>query len=252
MEMKSYASIIRDELEKRIRIRPQYSLRAFARDVQIEISMLSRVMNGKQNLSTTTAKIIAEKLFATDEEKSSFVNLVEFQTTKKQAVRELALKKLSQNKSNYAPAPLLVEAFRVISEWHHLAILDASELHPLPKTAKDFSHLLGITELQAKLALERLESLELIERSKDGWKKTSVSLVIPSGPKSDAVRRFHIQMIEKALEAAVNNDFHQRYLRSDTLAIRGKDIPEIRALMDEFSERIQKIAARPGSKTELY
>lgn len=247
-----YRDWIKNKLAERCSRNESYSLRAFARDLGFEVSQLSRVLNGKQQLSNASSRLVAEKLFEQPLDREIFLLLVEFETTKRPALRELALKKLEELQTQKTEVPLQVEAFRVISEWYHVAILDLTWVKPTRSTPAQFAQALGITELEARLALERLEKLGLIERKGKRWVKTQARLTLPSGPSSQSVRKFHQQMIGKSLESVEGQSADRRYLRADTLSVRSQDLPKIRELIDEFSKSIRQFAHSPGDKDELY
>ena len=77
--MALYRSILKDELLRRIRQNPRYSLRAFARDLRLSPSRLSEVLSGKQGLSRQAAKAITERLGWRGSEAERFIDLVESQ-----------------------------------------------------------------------------------------------------------------------------------------------------------------------------
>ena len=57
-----YRLLLKSELASRTNQNPNYSLRAFARDLDLAPSRLSEVLNGKQGLSTQAAEKIAKTL----------------------------------------------------------------------------------------------------------------------------------------------------------------------------------------------
>jgi uncharacterized protein (TIGR02147 family) len=57
-----YREYLRDELGQRVQANPQYSLRAFARDIAIAPQVLSLVLNGKKNISSEVAIELAKKI----------------------------------------------------------------------------------------------------------------------------------------------------------------------------------------------
>lgn len=71
-----YRSLLKEAFSKRCASRPQYSLRAFARDVQLSPSFLSRIFNGKRELTTARAEVVAGLLGWEGEQKDLFVKLV--------------------------------------------------------------------------------------------------------------------------------------------------------------------------------
>lgn len=60
------------ELNKRKSLNPRYSLRAFARDLEISVSILSRIRTRSLPISNNLKQKLKEKLFKSDEEFNSF------------------------------------------------------------------------------------------------------------------------------------------------------------------------------------
>ena len=61
-ELQEHVCLIQNELNRRIASNRNYSLRALARDFDIEPSALSRILSRKQQISITDAACIVRKL----------------------------------------------------------------------------------------------------------------------------------------------------------------------------------------------
>ena len=72
-----YLEIIKDEFGSRIESNPSYSMRAFARDLEISPSRLSEILNGRGGMSSVMAQKIASKLGLQRSEIDYFKALVE-------------------------------------------------------------------------------------------------------------------------------------------------------------------------------
>lgn len=68
-----FREYLNTELESRTEDNENYSLRAFAKFLEIDPSLLLRIMTGKQSLSLNKAQEIAEKLKLDQEEREKFV-----------------------------------------------------------------------------------------------------------------------------------------------------------------------------------
>lgn len=73
----SISRILKNELTQRISRNPNYSLRAFARDLELSPSFLSEVINSRKRLSHRTATKIGQRLAFTEHELSRFLSCVE-------------------------------------------------------------------------------------------------------------------------------------------------------------------------------
>src|SRR3954470_9427897 len=64
---------LRKELERRKQKNPRYSLRAFASNLDLDASALSRILNGKQEIALSLCVRLVRKLKLSDEELSLFL-----------------------------------------------------------------------------------------------------------------------------------------------------------------------------------
>ena len=71
-----YTEYLSNELNRRKQNNSRYSLRAFARQLGLDASALSRILAGKQNLSVQGCLKIVEKLEISDQELNLFLNSV--------------------------------------------------------------------------------------------------------------------------------------------------------------------------------
>ena len=108
MNAKTHIEILRDELSKRMSNNPQYSLRAFARDLTVSPQQLCNVMNGRKGMSGGMALAIADRLQFTQGEKDYFCNLVQSQFARSQLAKDTALKRLNELKSDRSQATTVV------------------------------------------------------------------------------------------------------------------------------------------------
>ena len=67
--------ILKTEMARRLEKNPQYSIRAFARDLELDQSLLTRVFTGERRISERVKKIIDSKLESAHEEPGSMGEL---------------------------------------------------------------------------------------------------------------------------------------------------------------------------------
>lgn len=65
-----------DELKRRQERNPRYSLRSYARSLSIDPSSLSRMLNGKQDLSLHLGAKVIQQLSLSEEQAQAFVRSV--------------------------------------------------------------------------------------------------------------------------------------------------------------------------------
>lgn len=70
-----FRQFLEDELARRSQNFPRYSLRAFARHLEVDSSFLSKILNGKRTVTLRTIRMFGERLNLTPEELSRFGEL---------------------------------------------------------------------------------------------------------------------------------------------------------------------------------
>lgn len=241
---------MQEVLETRCQRNPRYSLRAFARDLGISAPRLSRVLNGLHGLSVAAAQEIASRLGLSKAEQALFCALVESEHARAPVRREAARKRASELETDFESVG--VDSFRAISDWYHLAILELTLVEGFEDSATWIARELGITTIEARGAIDRLIRLELLERNAGKLRATGSHFVNPDGVPSDAVRKFHSQVIARALQSVDLQTAAERELSSLTLAIDESDLPQARGLIREFTRRFGALVGKGTRKTRVY
>jgi uncharacterized protein (TIGR02147 family) len=225
---------------------PSYSLRAFARDLQLSPSHLSRILNCKKKLSLRRAIEIANLLDFSPETKREFLG----------SVTDFLLKKTQRVPTGLAPDNLElfkieVEQFKFLREWYHAAILEVISLEDFIPKYSWVAKQLGITPRQVLGAVSRLERLGLLIITPTEWKRTRRHFVISPQIASGAIRAYHTQMIEKGLihlKTQPDESFEVRDVTGTTMAIDPKDFLEITRRIKNFRHSLMKFVDRKSAK----
>lgn len=245
MEPKDF---LRRIVERRRQLKSAYSLRAFARDLGMSHSHLSRILNGKKPVAYHQAIRLAKVLEFAPEERQHFLD----------SVNEQIARSPSKKRHRRPPsvARLKTDQFRIISDWYHTAIL---ELMLLPRFQPSFSWIaraLGISAQEAEQAVERLVRLGLVVKSEHGWRRQTNHLIIPTAVSIDAIRKFHEQMIRKALrqlEPGAEGEFGQRDITGTTMALDPSKLAEAKRRLKRFRTRLMQFVGEdsPGAVYQL-
>jgi uncharacterized protein (TIGR02147 family) len=217
------------ELGRRIQKNPRYSLRRFAQALGISHTVLSLVLSGKRPLSKKAAVKISDFFGFDPEKRDSFVA----NRKAKPSQRMLQADRYTQ---------LSLDTFAVIADWYHFAILSLLEIPGAKLEARWISTRLGISEIEAKLAIERIERLDLLGKPIDMKNTNSTA----------ATRTFHRQLLEKALESMEQDPFELRDLSSMTMAIDPAQVPYARERIREFRDELTADLEKRGKPKEVY
>ncbi|MGE3756126.1 MAG: TIGR02147 family protein [Pseudobdellovibrionaceae bacterium] len=237
------------ELEERQRRSASYSLRAFARDLSISPSTLSELLNGKVGLSKFKALDLARKMKLKEEHCMHFCDLILARHARKVSEkREAEIRSRSRIRSK--GSQLSLDYFKLIEEWYHFAILELIDLgtnkHSIPAIADSLS----ISKRTVVQALDRLERLNLIEKTETFYKTVSSQTTVGEEIPSLAVQSFHRQILKKAEQALNTQEVSNREFQSHVLSMRKEDMPELKKHLDKMSrELFSKFLHKEGKDT---
>lgn len=153
---------LREELHLRQSRRPQYSMRAFARDLEMSPSFLCEFLAGRQGLSKERVLWISKKLSLSTEQCEHFWDLVEAKfgrTAEAKKSADFRVLQKTKNEQNH----LSLERFHVIADWYHFPLLEILGLPNSDYTFKELSTILGISEITVVEAVERMKTVGLLE-----------------------------------------------------------------------------------------
>jgi uncharacterized protein (TIGR02147 family) len=234
-----YQQILRTHLTDRTQHNPRYSLRAFARDLAMSPSRISEILSGKQGLSVPAASLIAKRLGFTDEERSMFCDLVAASHARSLDARQEAQIRLSKPKDRDPIFENMAnDTFQFIAEWYHLALLQLMRLQSFRLDHPWIAKTLNIREIEAAEGLERIQRLGMISIKKG---KVKVLIDVPVFGKSTpsaSIRKFHQQILEKAIQALHLQSMEKREFNTVLVCTSPKSIQVVKGMMADFARQV--------------
>jgi uncharacterized protein (TIGR02147 family) len=248
-----YRQRLQQELTERIARNPGYSLRAFARSLAVEPGALSQILSGKRSLSDKLVERITLAMGLSPEERRRFVSSLG------SAKRASGLKRISPTFRNAPQAPpdaavreLSSEAFRVVADWYHYAILELTFVQGFQSSPRWIASRLGISQAQASSAIQRLMALELLEER--GGKLVKVQDRITTADKSlttAAHRLRQRQVLEKSAHSLQQDPLAERNHSAMTVAIDETRLPEAKRRIEAFIQELTTYL-ESGPQTRVY
>lgn len=224
-------NIITNEFSKRKAGNPSYSLRAYSNSLGIQASALSEILNGKRKLSK---KMAAKAL--------SGLNY-----------SNLEVEKLVFNsKSTNASEELSLEHFKVIADWYYFAILSLAELDNFKAKPEWIAERLNITKTQAKIAMNKLLKLGMLEADEfNQIKPTYIQYKTPTDIANAALKKHTIESLELSKQSLIHDPLELRDFSTVTVAIDPEKIKSAKHLIQNFQKKIIK-HFEGGKKSEVY
>ena len=251
--MKAADDILRSVLDQRQSINAGYSQRAFARDLGLSPQQLSNFLNGKRGLSLELAKKVAAKAKLDEHQTYFFIESLRANFALSKADRIMARARLVELSSRGETKNLEIDLFKTISNWYHLALVELIRISTNNSTTPKFlSKKMGISENEVALALGRLERLELISRTTKGWKVNQDVVTFDQAIPSEAIKNFHRQILEKAINALVFQGSDERYGSSSTIPIKLKNLARAKKMIQEFREKLSLEIADREKGDSIY
>jgi len=234
-----------DAFERRQRRNPLYSLRAFAKDLKISPSSLSKILKGSRNIPKKSIDFITSKLDLSDQEKRLFT--LSGLGSKKSV--KLFTSAFNGDNVDKIDGELY---YKVISEWEHFALISLIELDSFQSDKNWISKKLCIKARRLQEVLKNLVEVKMISIEKTGKIKKNVELLDTSNDiTSSALKKSHFESLKLAEHKLDDIDIHFRDYSSLTVKTDLAQLPEVKKLIREFQDKLEILL--PGTEnTEVY
>lgn len=226
---------IRKEFIDRCRRNRAYSLRAFAKYLEIDQSFLSKLLKGQRPVTENLAKTIGPKLGIKTSQIKTLFNL------------------------GAAAMPnflnLSDDEFEMLSEWHHFAILELVKTKGFVNDAQKISTRLQVHVTWVCEALERLQRLRFIQINGKRIKLLSPNNTWSNTQQTTAARKkMQRTLLEKSIEAIDHVPFEERENGSLTVAINSKRLPEFKLKLQQVRRELADFFQQDAEKglDEVY
>jgi uncharacterized protein (TIGR02147 family) len=232
----SFRIFLQQELVRRCRSNSKYSLRSFARTLDVSPSALSAILSAKRALTTKMIKRLALKLDLNLEEINQFVSAAKTEVVTFQQVT--------------------LDTFAIISDWYHYAILELIRVKSFKPDKTWIASALGITRNEVNMATDRLERVGLLKIQTDGrWVDTSFggnATNIERNLTSSAQRKLQKQILEMSIKALEQVPIEHREHSSITMAINPLDLPLAKEKIKAFRRELMNSLEQTSEPTQVY
>jgi len=236
----SFRSYLQQELIRRCDRNPNYSLRSFAKTLNISSSALSGILNGKRPLTEKTTVRLAAALGLGNEE------IETFRTTHARR----------KSGSDEAVQQLALDTFACISEWYYLAILELVRTRSFRPDPAYVARALGLNRAQVNTAVERLQRLGLLRIEADGrWVDTSAGgrlTAIEEDLTSAAAKLLQKRILELGIDAINEVPLDRRSNTAMTVAVDAQDLPEARRRIQKFRRELADFFEKSSTPEHVY
>lgn len=224
------------ELSRRSKINPAYSLRSFARSMGMNSGALSAIINKKRPLTVPTARKIIDALELDSKTRSRFL----------QSLISDGL--MADGETYYS---LSENIFRAVQNWEYFAVLSALEVKNVDSSIKGIANRLKISQANVMDILETLKRLDLIKVEAGILKPTHKNLSTTHDIPSTALKHAHRQHLQKAIDALDAQKVDERDFTGITMAISRKKLPLAKKMISQFRRDLCAMLEH-GGQDEVY
>jgi uncharacterized protein (TIGR02147 family) len=217
----------------------KYSLRAFSRDLGVNLARLSEVLSQKRNLSMGSALAIMNSTKMNVVEKEYFKNLVLCKSSRSPRIRKEAQDEIRRLSVRRAPKKLNSGIDILLSRWYLIPLMELLTFSS-NISLKKIGEFLGISELETKLAIKKLESLKYLTKdSKEKkWVATDAFFRVESQIPSHVIREYHKNILQLAMAAILKQPVENRKILSSVMSIKKSNLQEMRKDLEEFNSKM--------------
>lgn len=184
------------------------------------------MLSGKRRVSTRVIQRICDRLSVRPDLRAFLLSSI--------------VPKKNQPADSYAPVhQIAADAFAVIADWYHFAILELTFAENFDSSPRWIAKRLGISTAQVKIAVDRLKRIDLL-REVDGRLRKTKNLISngDEGFSAPALKELQRQVLEKALHAIDHVPQQEKDITSMTMAIDERKLPEAKRRLQRFRREL--------------
>ncbi|KYG67000.1 hypothetical protein AZI86_08235 [Bdellovibrio bacteriovorus] len=158
-EQQHIRQVLTDYFVRASQKNPSFSLRAFAKKLEISSSALSEIMRGKRKISLSKALILASKIGLSDKEIQKIRSIFE---------RKSSIDKLTKLSNPFREVILKPNEFDLLADWKFFAIVALMRTKGFKSENSWIAKRLSLTEAEVAQSLQRLIDLGIVQKDRRG------------------------------------------------------------------------------------
>lgn len=246
-----YQKILKTEFQARHRRNLSYSLRAFARDLDISPGMLSRILSGKSTPSSFTAKSIAARIGYDEEKQKWFCALVEADKGRSVETRNQAKEFLRSYVKGLRTKKITLES-SIDWNWYHFAIRRMTDLMQFRFDYKWIAEQLKLPKAKVTKAIQDLLSIGALIIEDGQLKIKNNYLVLFNGVKPKVREKMEKDIFARMLPSLIQARHEESYHRNHFFVLDKSQVEQIMQLIDSFENQIDDLTYKSKKPDDLF
>jgi uncharacterized protein (TIGR02147 family) len=231
---------------------PKYSLRSFARDLDLAPSSLSELLKKRYQLSIKKSGPLCTRLNLSNLERQLFVEIVRLNRATKTIQLKEILSRICHLKMEIAAFQLREEWLLIIREWYHIAIVELTRIDEFKNDDRWIARRLGIKPLQVKPAISRLIKVGML-KEEDGRLAAAAEFTTTSqGIPSETIQYLHRQILSLAQRSIQSHPIEIRDNSFVMFATSKDQLENCRASLQNFRRDLMQKLENVPTKDAVY
>jgi uncharacterized protein (TIGR02147 family) len=241
IDSNKFRDFLQETFDSRVRKNSKYSLRAFARDLGLNDSTLSQLLNERRKITTRHV----ERVIAALKLPSS-------------ALRKFKSKnELNSDYGKIQFRQLSLDSFSTMADWFHDGILELSKMADFKADEKYISRRLDINIIQARLAVQRLKRLGLVSVDEsEKWTLVCENSLVnfdDTSKSNQALKEYQKQLLDLSRKSVDETPVEKRNHTSFVVALDTNLVDEIHWRVREFQKQlVEYIESKSSTRNEVY
>lgn len=221
-----------------------YSLRAFAKFLEIPSGRLSQLLSEKRRFTPKLGVKIASRLNFDPRQTELLLQAI------RSSRSPAAASKPEKPKALYRAIEM--DSFQAIADPIHYSLLSLLEVSGFKGSAKSIAEKLGISLVEARAAADRLERMGFLKREKGSYRLVAEEARTTSHDVSSAaLREAHKKVLRETAESIDEIALELRDVTSITMAIDPRRLPEAKERIRAFRRGLSEFL-ESGNRSEVY
>ncbi len=244
----AFSSRLKAEFQRRQNKNPAFSLRAFARQLEMDASELSKILRSQRVAGSRLVKRVGGKLGWSD---------AEIETVRFYQARMAPLSGQAFPEPGYTVATRLEEdLFAALSHWHYFAILSLLTTDDFKPDVEWIARRLGLGRSEVSIAVNRLTRLGLLLITpagewRDGTSGKTTSLGDPL-KSTEARRELQASYLDKSKAALKEIPIEKRTHSTMTMTVDSSQLDAARELITIFRRDLSRLLSGGKKRDSVY
>lgn len=237
IKQEEFRLFLQGELVRRCQSNGRYSLRAFARTLDIEPSALSKLLNGKRQLTPEMFARLTGRLALGHDDVRHFIRTDDPSQQPQMTFDQISL-----------------DSFQVVSDWYHMAIVELGRVRGFRGDPQWVARALGISSAEARDAIDRLIRLGLLAQTAKGTFCSTGKEVTTVDHQftTAALKKMQRQVLERAIQALEDTPVEKRDQSTMTMAVDTARLPAAKLKIREFRRSLCDFLEGSSKRSEVY